>query len=120
MTKLNKHELAKPTFIRTSEHKVVFDVLKIALTTAPVLGYPDFTKAFILETNASLKGLGAVLSQQDSTGKVCVIAYMSWTLRPSKQAMHIYSSAKLELSALNWAVTKKFRTICWGQIYSLN
>ena len=51
---------------------MAFDALKIALTTAPVLGYPDFNREFILETYALLKGLGATLSQQDNTGKVCV------------------------------------------------
>ena len=81
--------------------------LKLALKSAPVLGYPDFTKEFILETDASLKGLGAILSQEDNTGKVCVVAYENQTLSPSKQSMHNYSSAKLELLALKWAVTKK-------------
>ena len=74
-----------------SDHEVAFDALKITLTTTPVLGYPDFTKEFILDTNASLEGLGSVLSQQDMNGKVCVIAYVSQTLRPSEQSMHNYS-----------------------------
>ena len=72
------------------------------------MGYPNFNREFILETDASLKGLGAVLSQQDNTGKVCVIAYASQALKPSEQSMHKYSSARLELLALKWAVTKKF------------
>ena len=76
------------------------DALKITLTTALVLGYPNFKREIILETDASLKGLGAVLSQQDNTGKVCIVAYASQTLRPSEQSMHNYSSAKLELLAL--------------------
>ena len=74
MTTLEKLELTKPTFVWTSEHQVAFDALKIALTTAPVLGYPNFNREFILETDASLKGLGAVLSQQDNTSKVHVIS----------------------------------------------
>jgi hypothetical protein len=39
-----------------------FVTLKRMLTQTPVLGYPDFTKPLILETDASLEGLGAVLS----------------------------------------------------------
>ena len=59
------------------EHQQAFYALKEALVTAPVLGYPDFNREFMLESNASLQDLGAVLSQQDETGKLCVIAYAS-------------------------------------------
>ena len=48
--------------------------------TTLVLGYPDFTREFIVEADASLKGLVAVLSQQDNTGKVHVISCTSQTL----------------------------------------
>ena len=59
------------------EHHEAFDVLKEALSTAPVLGYPNFTREFILETDALLKGLDAILSQQEKDGNICVIAYAS-------------------------------------------
>ena len=75
---------------------------------APVLGYPSFTREFILETDASLKGLGAILSQQDKDESIHVIAYASQSLCPSERSMCNYSSAKLELLALKWAVTEKF------------
>ena len=101
-----KLDLTPPKFVWSSEHQKAFDTLKLALTTAPVLGYPNFDREFILETDASLRGLGAVLSQVDEEGKTHVIAYVSWTLRPSEKSMHNYSSAKLELLALKWAVTK--------------
>ena len=82
------------------EHQQAFDALKEALVTAPVLGYPDFNREFILETDASLQGLGAVLSQQDETVKLHVIAYASQSLHPSERSMHNYSSVKLELLVL--------------------
>ena len=53
--------------------------------------------------------------QQDKTGK----AYASWTLRPSEQSMHNYSSAKLELLALKQAVTKKFRDYLLGSKFTV-
>ena len=101
-----------------SEHQKAFDVLKLALTTAPVLGYPNFERDFILETDASLRRLGAVLSQIDKEGKTHVIAYASWTLRPSEKSMCNYSSVKLELLALKWAVIEKFRDYLLGSKFT--
>ena len=41
-----------------------FDTLKTKLSEAPILAYPNFKNEFVLETDASLKGLGAVLSHE--------------------------------------------------------
>ena len=111
--------VTQPTFVWASEQQKAFDALKLTLTTAPVLEYPDFNKEFILETDAPLRGLGAVLSQVDENGKVHVIAYASQTLRPSEKSMHNYSSAKLELLALKWAVTDKFRDYLLGSKFTV-
>ena len=107
----------------TTKHQEAFDALKEALSTAPVLGYPDFSREFILEIDASLNGLGDVLSQQGKDGQICVIAYASCSLHPSERSMHNYSSAKLYLLALKWAVTEKFRDYLLGsrfQVYTDN
>ena len=80
----------------------------------PILAYPDYSKPFILETNASLKGLGAVLMQVDDDGNSCVISYASHTLKPYERLMWKYSSAKLELLALKWVVCDKFRDYLIG------
>ena len=116
---LKKPELTIPKFVWASEHQKAFGALKLALTTAPVLGHPDFKREFILETDASLRGLGAVLSQVDEHGKTHIIAYASQTLRPSEKSMCNYSSAKLELLALKWAVTKTFRDYLLGSKFTV-
>lgn len=90
-----------------------FEHLKTALLTAPILAYADFTKPFLLYTDASFEGLGAVLSQVQE-GKERVIAYASRSLSPSERNDKHYSSFKLELLALKWAVTDKFRDYLWG------
>ena len=89
-----------PPFEWTTLHRESFDRLKLVLTSAPVLAYPNYEKPFLLETDASLKGLGAVLSQEDNDGNMRVISYMSCTLKPYEKSMQNYSSAKLELLAL--------------------
>ena len=54
-----------------------FDALKQMCMSAPVLAFADYTKEFLLETNASKKGLGAVLSQKQADGKYHPVAYGS-------------------------------------------
>lgn len=91
-----------------------FDALKAKLVSAPVLAYADFSRPFILEIDASHSGLGAVLSQEQE-GVVRPIAYASRGLRPTERNMSNYSSMKLELLGLKWALTEKFREYLLGQ-----
>lgn len=51
----------------TEECQKAFDSLKAALISEPVLKAPDFNREFILQTDASLTGIGYVLSQEDAT-----------------------------------------------------
>jgi transposase InsO family protein len=116
--KLKKHLLVPFPKRWKIVHQQAFDKLKYSLTTAPVLGYADFSQPFIVETDASHRGLGAVLSQE-LQGKRRVIAYASRRLRPTERNMDNYSSMKLEMLALKWAVTDKFRSYLLGSNFTV-
>ena len=103
----------------TPIHQESFNKLKLALTSAPVLAYPDYEKPFLLETDASLKGLGAVFLQEDNDGNTRVISYASHTLKLYAKSMHNYSSAKLELLVLKWSVCEKFRDYLTGSKFTV-
>ena len=92
----------------TTQCDEAFSKLKEALCSTPILGMADYSLPFILEVDASNQGLGAVLSQEQD-GSRRVIAYASRGLRKSEKNMQNYSSKKLELLALKWAMSEKFR-----------
>ncbi|GFT72303.1 retrovirus-related Pol polyprotein from transposon 17.6 [Trichonephila clavipes] len=73
---LHKLTEAKQKFIWTFDCNNAFNKLKDALTSAPILAYPEIGKQFILDTDASHKSIGAILSQ-DIDGQERVIAYFS-------------------------------------------
>lgn len=98
--------------------QIAFNTLKEKLVTAPILGYADFTCPFILETDASGQGLGAVLCQQQGEKKR-VIAYASRRLRNAERNDKNYSSMKLELLALKWAIVEKFRGYLLGSKFTV-
>ena len=85
----------------TEECDQAFKMLKQKLTTAPVLSYPNYDQQFILSTDASAVGLGAVLSQLGEDGKEHPVAYASRTLNAAEKN---YSTTKRECLALIWAV----------------
>lgn len=91
------------------KQEVAFKTLKKKLTEAPVLGFADFSRPFILETDASFDGLGAILSQKQEDGRTKVIAYASRRLHPTERNEANYSSYKLEFLAMKWAICEKFR-----------
>ncbi|KAJ8356790.1 hypothetical protein SKAU_G00195840 [Synaphobranchus kaupii] len=75
---------------------MAFDQLRAALTEAPVLVYPDAQRTFIVDTDASNTGVGAVLSQEDEDGEQ-VVAYYS---RALGKAERNYCITRRELLAV--------------------
>ena len=69
----------KKVWTWSEESEVAFNTLKKKLTFAPILAFPDFTEAFILDADASSCGLGAVLAQTIG-GKEQAVAFASRTL----------------------------------------
>ena len=92
------------------EAKEAFDILKMKCMTVPVLAFTDFEKPFLLETDASSLGLGAMLSQKQDDGKFHPVAYASQELKGGEGKYH---SSKLEFLALKWAVTDQFKEYLW-------
>ena len=81
-----------------------------------VLAYADYAKPFVLHTDASTMGLGAVLYQKQEDGKERVIAYASRTLNRAEQN---YDAHKLEFLALKWAVTDRFHEYLYGATFEV-
>ena len=87
-----------------------FEQLIHRCCTAPVLAYADYNKPFIVHTDASKDGLGAVLYQiQD--GEERAVAYASRSLSISEKN---YPAHKMEFLALKWAIVDKFHDYLYG------
>ena len=69
----------------TPECERAFSELKKVLTETPILRNPDFDKEFILQTDASDRGVGGVLSQLDDEGNDRPISYFSRKLLPREE-----------------------------------
>ena len=81
----------------TEDALKAFEVLKQTCMTAPNLAFTGYTKLFLLETDASKDGLGAVLSQKQADGQYHPITYGTRALMPHEKNYH---STKLQFLAL--------------------
>ena len=86
----------------TEECEAAFRSLKDKLTSTPVLAYPCFDKDFILETDASVMKLGAVLSQHQADGLPHPIAFASHALAPAERNYRITDLKTLALSHFHY------------------
>jgi hypothetical protein len=91
-----------PNKIRwSSECEKAFNLLKIALITRPVLKLPNFDKPFVVQVDASERGLGAVLCQKDEQGREHPIVYASRKLLERERSL---STTEKECLSLVWAI----------------
>lgn len=100
--------------IHDPEYITCFEKCKTLLINDPLLQYPDFSKDFILTTDASNFAIGAVLSQ-GPIGSDKPIAYASRTLNSSEIN---YSTVDKEFLAAVWA-TKYFRPYLFGRKFKI-
>ena len=110
---LTRHRL--PNHVTwTDEAEQAFSALKRALCEDPVLIAPDFNKPFLLHTDASRTGLGAVLSQVVD-GHEHPVTYIS-----RKMLSHElnYATVEKEALAIKWAI-HHLRYYLWGRTFTL-
>jgi hypothetical protein len=112
---LHRLQSEKVPFEWTPECEQSFQRLKGALISAPLLVMPDFTKPFLLQTDASKEGVGAVLAQLDDAGLEHVIAYASKSLN---KAQRNYTTTDQELLAVVYGV-RQFRGYLLGRSFKL-
>jgi hypothetical protein len=80
------------TFCWTDLEQAAFHALKQALISTPVLALPDFTLPFDIETDASDRGIGAVLIQNKHP-----LAFLSKALGPRTHTLSTYEKEALAI-----------------------
>ncbi len=96
------------------EAEEAFNTLNEKLSEFPIFRRLDFSKVFILHTNWSAFGIGAILSQLDEKGTEYVIAYAS----RSNKAKNNYLSYEGECLTIVWVVIH-FRPYFYGTKFIL-
>ncbi|XP_071504670.1 uncharacterized protein [Diadema antillarum] len=105
----------EPALVKWGEaEEIAFNTLKQKLASEPILHLPDLERPFILRTDASDVGLGAILLQ-DRDGEKFPIAYGSRKLLPREQK---YSVMERECLAVVWG-TQKFEPYLYGKHFRL-
>ena len=101
----------------TQEHRDCFELLKCICTKTPILAYADYSKPFIMHTDASGIGLGAILYQEQAEGPPRVITYASQSLSKAEKKYH---SSKLEFLALKWDIMEQFHEYLYGGTFEVH
>ena len=102
-------------FVWSEDSERAFTRLKEALQAAPVLRSPDYQKMFILQTDASQHGLGALLSQRGEDGEEHPVTFVSRKLLPREQR---YAAVEKECLAIVWAI-QSLRVYLFGRAFCI-
>lgn len=97
------------------QQQTAFNQLKQALISSPILVPPDFSREFILYTDASSYGLGAVLAQVNEAGEEHVVQYLSRSLIKAEKN---YSTTERECLAIVWSI-KALRPYLHGRHFTV-
>lgn len=107
---------SKPTRVSwTPECANAFDQLKQSLCASPVLKSPEWDRPFILQTDASDRGVGAMLRQPDNDGSDRLVAYFSRKLLPREER---YSTIEKECLAIKLGV-QAFHVYLIGRSFTI-
>ena len=101
-------------FVWGTEQEQAFSYMKKALTSSPVLQFPDFSLPFYIQSDASDKGFGAILGQMRNGSEV-VVAYASKAIGSSQVN---WSTIEKEAFAIVWSV-KYFRHYLYGRSFTI-
>ena len=103
------------SFVWGQAEQNAFQQLRESICEAPILSRPDFTREFIVTTDASIYGLGVVLSQLDDEGEDKPILYLSRTTTKHEKN---YATSELECLAVVYAL-KSLRHYLLGKKFVL-
>ena len=87
--------MKKNAYAWNERAELAFKNLKLAMSQAPVLKLPNFNEPFIVETDASGLGIGAILQQGGHP-----IAYMSKSLAPKHHSLSTYEKEFLAVKLI--------------------
>ena len=105
----------KVKFVWTNECEVAFNKIKKAICSDVVLKSPDFSKEFVLATDASDIALGACLSQKDRYGNIRPVAFAGRNLIDAELK---YSTTRKELQGVKFGLTK-FKSYLLGRKFTI-
>jgi hypothetical protein len=91
-------------FLWTQRHEDAFNALLTKMAARPILLQHDFNKQFILQTDTSALGIGAVLLQAGETAKLQPVEFFSATFTPTERNYDIYKRELLAImkSLMHW------------------